>query len=141
MNANGIDVFHAANGDAVTRAVAYYLEFNFLPAADISFNKSLGHAADLKSVAAYINKLGFVVRNAAASAAERERGTYNNGIAYLSCERHGVFDIVNHKAVGAGLVDFLHCILEFLSVLRLADCLGGCADKTDIVLGKEAFLL
>ena len=47
MHADGVEVFHIADGDAVSRGIPHNLVFDFLPARDASFNKHLPYKAVL----------------------------------------------------------------------------------------------
>ncbi len=53
MNSDGVEVFHRAHGEHVALAVAQNLEFDFLPAAYILFDKHLSYGRKHKPVIGY----------------------------------------------------------------------------------------
>ena len=82
-----------------------------------------------------------VVGYAAARAAQRERGTDDDGITLFIGEVHRRLHVVGDDGRYDGLTDGLHGVLEKLSVLRLVDGLGLHAQQTDVVLFEEAALV
>ena len=81
MDANGVNVFHAADGDGVVSGVAHNLKLNFLIALDALFNQHLVNRGELEGIDAYLNQLLLVVGKATARAAQGEGGTQHNGVA------------------------------------------------------------
>ena len=121
MHAHGIDVFHVADRDAVSGAVAHHLIFDFLPAGDAALHQNLTHTGETQAVCQNLLQLHLVMGDTAAASSQRIGGTQHHRIADFGSEGHAVLDGRHHQGGRAGLSDFFHGILEFLSVLRLTD--------------------
>ena len=65
MHANGIHVFHAADGDGVILGVAHDLKFDLLVALDALFDEHLVNRGELEGVDADLDQLGLIVGKAA----------------------------------------------------------------------------
>ena len=94
MDADRVDVLHAAYCDAVARAVAHRLEFYFFPAVDIFFDKDLSNRGELETGVSDDLELIGVVSDAAAAAAESECGTHDDRIPDLVRDLKAAFDRV-----------------------------------------------
>ena len=81
-----------------------------------------------------------VVRHAAARAAERERGTDDDGIADLIRDRKTFFNCVRDIRGNAGLADLLHGLFEQFPVLGAVDRVHFRSDEFDAPLVQKAFL-
>ena len=69
MHADGIDIFHVADGDTVSRGITHHLVFYLLPAGYAPFDQNLMHARKPKTVRKYLSKLILIVRYAPAASA------------------------------------------------------------------------
>ena len=139
MDADGVEVLHVADGDAVAGGVAHDLVLDLLPASDALFDQALADAGEAQAVGAHRLQLLAGAADAAARAAQRVGGAHNDGVADLFGEHAGVLDSLDDQAVDAGLADGLHGLLEREAVLRLLD--GGRlrADDLDAHFVQIAF--
>ena len=140
MNADGIDIFHVADRDAVSGRVPDDLVLDFLPTGDTALHKDFVHSRKPEAVLENLPELVFIVGNAAAGAAQGIGGTENHRVANLVRKLYAGFHVVNDFRRSDGFSDYLHRILEGLAVLRLLDGLGGRANEADPGLFKEARL-
>ena len=69
VHADGVDVLHVADGDAVAGAVAHYLVLNFLPAGDAALYEHLSHSGKTQTVLKDLLEFHLIVCDAAAAAA------------------------------------------------------------------------
>ena len=129
MHAHGIDVFHVADRDTVSGAVAHHLVLDFLPAGDAALHQNLAHAGKTQAVCQNLLQLHLVMGDTAAASAQRIGGTQHHRIADFGSEGNAVLDVRHHQGGRAGLSDLFHGVLEFLSILRLADGLRGGSKK------------
>ena len=72
--ANGVNVFHGANGDAVICSVTDNFEFDFFPTSNAAFNQALTDGAVAQAFLYDINQFVFVVSNTATSTAQGVSG-------------------------------------------------------------------
>ena len=82
-------------------------------------------------------QLFFIVRHAAAGAAERERGADNDGIADPVRNFDALFNRICNIGRNNGLPDLLHRLFEQLSVLRPVDGVDLCTDQLDAPFIEE----
>ena len=75
MDADGIHVFHVADGDRSVVAVAYHLIFNFLVALHTFLDQDLADRREREGIFHDGNELLLVVREASSGTAQREGGT------------------------------------------------------------------
>ena len=83
MHAHGIDVFHVADRDAVSRAVAHHLILDLLPAGDAALHQHLAHTGEAQAVCQDLLQLHLVMGDAAAASAQRIGGSQHHRIADL----------------------------------------------------------
>ena len=140
VDADGIDVFHGADGDDVARTVAQHFKFDLLPAADVFFDEHLRDGRKHEPVVRDEAQLLLVMRDAAARAAQREGGAHDDGIAELVRDRHALLHRIGDVGRDDGLADLLHGLLEELAVLRAVDRVELRADELDAPLVEEAVL-
>ena len=141
MHADRIEIFHAAHGDGVARAVAHDLELDFLPARDVLFNQHLRDGRHIKAGVGHLAQLRFRVGHAAARAAQRERRTHDDRIADLIGDGERRLHVVGDVRGNARLADGGHGLLKELAVLRLVDGLGVRADQPHAVALEKALLV
>ena len=108
VDAHGVDVLHAADGDGVVTRIPHDLEFDLLVALDGLFHQNLMDRREGEGVEADLHQLVFIVSKAAAGAAESKGGTKHHRIA---------------DALG-GLLGLLQGIGNFGGDDRLADGLA-----------------
>ena len=95
MNADGVEVLHAADGDDVALAVAHHLELDLFPAADALLDQDLVDRGAAQTVLGDLEEVFLGVGDASAGAAERERRTYDDGIPYLPRDLDRGIEIVD----------------------------------------------
>ena len=141
VNANGVDIFHTANGNGFIVAVTHNLKFNFLVALNALFNKNLMHGGKLECVCAYLHKLFFVVCKSAAGTAESESGTKYNGVADLFCSLLCLLKIIGYFGGDNGLADRLAKLLEHFSVLCTLNAFAAGAKQFNSAFLQNALFL
>ena len=141
VDADRVEVFHIADGDAVAVPVAHHLVFDFLPAGDAALDQHLPHAAAVQPHRRNCPKLFLAVRDAAAAAAQRIGGAHHHGVADPLRDLQAVLYGPGRLAFRAGLMDAGHSLFEQLPVLGHADGVGLRADHLDAVLLQKAGFL
>ena len=136
VDAHRIDVLDAADDDAVVLAIADDLELVLLPPDDRLIDLDLCDHGGGEAACDDVSELVFVVRDAAAGAAESEGGSDDGGEADLLEEGEGIL----HRGDGLGLgeveADGLADVLELLAVFGAMDDLAVGADHLDAELGE-----
>jgi hypothetical protein len=79
VDADGVDVLHAADRDRVVGAVAHDLELDLLVALDGLLHEHLVHRGELEGVRADLAELLLVVREAAAGPPSVKAGRSTTG--------------------------------------------------------------
>src|SRR5699024_10211994 len=82
VDADGVQVLHAADGDGAARRVAHDLELYLLPAEDVLLDQHLVYGRGVEARGGDGGHLLLAVGDAAARAAQGEGGTDDNGVAY-----------------------------------------------------------
>ena len=138
MHAHGVEVLDGAHDDAVAGAVAHDLHLVLFPALDALLHQHLAGRRQLQALAHDLVQLGRVVRDAAARAAQRERGAQHHGVAELGHDGLGAGDGIG--VAGARRLDakLRHALVELLAVLAALDGLEVAADHLHAVLGQDA---
>ena len=141
MYADGVEVFHRADGEHVARAVAQNFELNLLPAANVAFDEHLGYGREHKAVVRDETELLFIVCNAAAGAAQSVSGTDDYGVAAYSVGHlHALVDSVCDIGGNDGLAYLVHRLFEELSVLGPVDRVDVYAYELYAIFVEEALL-
>ena len=140
VNADGVEVFHRTDGEHVARAVAQNFKFDFLPTADVFFDQHLRNRRKHQSVMGNQAQLLFVVRNAAARAAQRISGTDDHGITQLFGDRHAFVHRISDIGRNDRLVYLFHRCFEKLAVFRAVDRAQRRADEPHAPLFQKARL-
>ena len=140
VHADGVEVLHRADGEHVPRAVAQHFELDLLPAADVLFDEHLRDGREHEAVVGDEAELLLVVRDAAARAAQRERGTHDDGIAEFFCDRDAFVHRIGDVGRDDGLMDLFHRLLEEFAVLRPIDRIELGADELDAPFIEETRL-
>ena len=141
VHAHGIHVFHAADGDGVVVAVAHDLELDLLVALDALLDEHLMHRREAEGVGRGLDELFLVVGEAAAGAAQRERGAQHHGIADFLSRLTGLVDGIGDAGGNDRLADLLAQLLEQLAVLGALDGAAVGAQQLDLALLQHALLL
>ena len=141
VHADGVKVFHRADGDDVSGAVAHRLKLDFFPSEDVLLDEDLRDGRRVKTAARHFAQLVLGVRDAAARAAQCERRANNDGIPDACGDHEGRVEIFRDVRRDARLADGFHRVLEELTVLGFVDGFGVCADEPHAVRGKEALLV
>ena len=140
VDADGVKVFHRADGQHVAVAVAQHFELDLFPAVDVFFDEHLRDRRKHETVVRNGAQFFLVERNAAACAAQRERGTDDDGISDLIGDRDALLDGVCDVGRHDGLPDLLHGLFEQFAVLGAVDRVDFGTDEFDAPLVQESFL-
>ena len=141
VDAHGVDIFHAADGDGMVIGVAHDLELDLLVALDRLFNQHLMDRRQLEGVQADLYQLFFVVSEAAAGTAQGKGGTQDHGISDPQGCGLGFLDGVSNLGGDDRLADGLAQFLEQLPILSPLDGLAGGAQQLDPAFLQHALLL
>ncbi len=128
MDAHGVEVFDAADDDAVIRAVPHDLEFVFFPARDGSFDEDLGDRAGGQTSGSHVDKIVGVGGHAGSGPAQDVRGANDERVADAVAHLERFVERVGKTGFGHGEADLGHGPLEALAVLGGGNRLGGRAD-------------
>jgi hypothetical protein len=137
VDAHGIEVFDGADDDAVVGLVAHDFHFVFLPAEEGFFDEDFVHGRKFDAASGNRFKFLLIVTDAAARAAERERGPDDERkLADLFRDVAGFVQIMRDAGNGNVEADLEHQFLERKTVFAFVDGLGFRADHFDIVTLK-----
>ena len=121
VDADGVEVLHAADGDRGVVGVAHDLELYLLEALDALLHQHLPHGRELQGVLHDLAKLLLVLGKTAARAAQRERGTEHDGIADVVRRFLRLLDAVSDLRGDDGLADAHAHLFELFAVFRHFD--------------------
>ncbi len=138
MHTHRIDIFHITYGDTVAGAVPHHLILDFLPSRNAAFHQNLSHPGETQAICQNLLQLDLVMGDTAAGATQRIGRAQHHRISDLMRKRHAVLDILHHQRRRAGFPDLLHRLLEFQTVLRLADRLRRGAQQRDAMRRQKA---
>ena len=134
MDAHRVDIFHAADRNAVSPAVAHNLILNLLPARNAPLHKHLPRPGKPEPVFQYLSHLFYVMGNAASAASQRVRRAQHYRITNFPGKFKPIFHILHHQRGGARLSDLLHRPFKFLPVFRLLYRVRRCSCKPHMML-------
>ena len=140
MHAHRIEVLDRADDDTVVHAVADDLHLEFLPPQHRFLDQHFVGGGGVDAALDDLDELGLVVGDAAAGAAERERGPDDRGQADVVERRECVgkrLDLVRARRLQS---DPGHRLAEQLTVLGLVDRVSGRADHRDVEFFEHAHL-
>ena len=140
MDTNGVDVFHVADGNAVSCTVTHHLVLNLFPSGDAALYQYLTHTGQTKTVFQNLLDFSLVMGNAAAGATQSVSGTQYHGIADFLGKLHTVFHIFYQKGRGTRLADTLHQVFKLLTSLGVADSLCRGSQKLYAMAFQETGL-
>ena len=140
MDADRVDVLHAADADGRVVAVAHHLVLDLLVALDALLDEHLVYGRERQCVAHQLAQLLLVVGESAARTAQREGRAQHHRIADLRGDLHGLLDRVRHLRRKHRLTQRLAQLLEELAVLGLLDRLERRAEDLDLALPEDALL-
>ena len=129
MYAYRIQVFHAADDDAVVSAVADHFVLDFLPSCYRFFQQDLSNSTVLHAFIAKHLQLFHVFCDTAACAAQCICRTNDHRKAFFLDEVVAFFHRRCDDAARDRLADLLHQLLEFFPVFRLFDAFPVNAQK------------
>ena len=121
MDAHRVQVFHAADGDAVVFRIPQHFIFNFLPAGHAALDERLADEAVGQSFVDDIIQLVIVMGDAAAGAAQGISRTHDEGIPHLARKLLGCRHRFHDGAFRNGLVNLEHSFLKEFPVLGPLD--------------------
>jgi len=140
MNAHRIDVFHVADGDHVSGAVAHYLVLDLLPAGNTPLHQDLSHTGKAQAVFQDLSALLRVLCDTAAGAAQGIGRTEHHRIADLFCHGQTVLQTFHDLGRSHRLIDLFHGLLEHFTVLGLFDGQRRGSDETHVIFCKDTGL-
>ena len=141
MYAYRIQVFHAADDDAVVSAVADHFVLDFLPSCYRFFQQDLSDSTVLHAFIAKHLQLFHVFCDTAACAAQCICRTNDHRKAFFLDEVVAFFHRRCDDAARDRLADLLHQLLEFFPVFRLFDAFPVNAQKLCAVFFQNAFVI
>ena len=140
VHAHRIDVLDRADDDAVVVLVAHHLHLEFLPAEHRFFDQHFRGRRGVDAALDDVDELGLVVGDAAAGAAERERGPDDGGEPDILERLKRLDQRLDLMRARCRQPDLLHRLAEQLAILGLVDGVGGGPDHGDVELVECAHL-
>ena len=140
VDAHGVDVLHAADGDGVVTRIPHDLEFDLLVALDGLFHQNLMNRGEGKGVETNLHQLVFIVSKAAAGAAQSKGGAKHHGVADALGGLLGLLQGVGNFGGDDRLADGLAQLLEKLTIFGTLDGLAGGAQQPDPAFPQNALL-
>ena len=140
VDADGIEVFHVADGDGRVVRVAHHLIFNFFVALDALFHQHLVDRRERQGVFHLFRQLLRRVGKAAARAAERKGRAQDDRIADLRRRGKGLFHAVGDMGGDDRLTDALTELLEKLTILGALDAPRVRAEQLNAALIQNPLL-
>ena len=141
VDADGVQVFHVADGDGRVVFVADDLVLDLLEALDALFNQHLVHRGEGEAVSEHCDKFFLIVREAAAGSAEGKCRAKHDGVTDFRSNADTVRFVGGDVRGKHGLAELLAELLEQLAVLRALDGRGVGAEKLHAAFREDAFLL
>ncbi len=138
VDAHRIDVLDGADDDEVVGDVAHHLELELFPADHRFLDEHLVHRAQLDPPLGELAELFDVVGDAAADAAQRERGTDHQRKAERPREVDGFGQVAREAALRHVEADLAHRVLEQEAILGHLDGLDRRANQLDVELFQDA---
>ena len=140
VHAHRVDVLDRADDDDVVVLVAHHLHLVLLPPDDRLLDEHLGHRRGVEAALDDLLELLDVVGDAAARAAERERGADDQRQADVVEDLARVVHRVHDAAARDLQADLDHQVLEDLPVLAAEDGVAVGADHLHAVLLEDALV-
>ena len=131
MHAHRIEVLDRAHDNAVAGRIAHDLHFVFLPPLDALFDEHLACGRKLEALRDDVAHLARIVGDAAARAAERERGTEHHGISDRFGKGERIIERIGIAASSDFDADIGHGLGEELAILAGFDGGKVAADEFD----------
>ena len=141
MHAHRVDVLDRADDDEVVGDVAHHLELELLPADDRLLDQDLVHRAQVEAALGELVELVDVVGDAAADAAERERGPDDGREADVVDDGGGLGERPGDAALRHLDANLPHRVAEQQAILGHLDRVDLRADQLDAVLLQDAALV
>ena len=123
---------------AVVPRVAHHFVLHLLPSEHGLLYEDL--RAQRKRLRSHVDQVLPVVANAASEPAEGVRRTDHQRKADLLGRLEGLLQVVGGEALGGGLVDLLHLVVEGLAVLRIHHDLDRRAKHLHVMFVQNPFL-
>ena len=131
VDADGVQVFHVADGDDVALVVAHDLILDLFPAGDALFHQDLMDGGKTQAVGADLDELFAGLADAAAGAAHGEGGADDDRVADAVGAGQCVLQRLNDLRGDDGLVQLFHRLLEQLTVFGAVDGLRLAGQQAD----------
>ena len=140
MNAHRVQIFHVADGNGRIVGVAHNLVFDLFVALDALFNQYLMHRGQFECVFQHRAAVIFVLREAAACAAQCECRSQHDRVADLLRDPQSVLDRVRDVGGKDRLTERFAELLEQLAILCTLNAAAFRSQQLGAALGKHAFL-
>ena len=138
MDADGVQVFHIADGDDVALGVAHDLVFDLLPAGDALFHQNLVDGGKPQTVGGDLVQLVAVLADAAAGAAHGKGGAHDDGVADDLGKVQRVVQVLHDLGGDDGLVQLFHRVLEQLAILGTVNGVGLAGEQAHAAAIQKA---
>ena len=140
MDTHRIKIFHRADRDDVSIAVAHDLKFDLFPAGDTFLHQNLRDRGKTEPCGSNLAQLCFVNSDAAAGAAEGKGGAHDNRIACRVREGESTLKRRRNDRGNDRLPDRFHGAFKNLTVFGFGNGFRVCAKKCNALLCQKAFL-
>ena len=131
VDAEWVEVFHVAHGDAVVETVAHHFVFHLFPALQTFLNEDLGREGE--GFFGQVGELFLVVAKSGAETAKRVGRADDDGIAQSFGRPTCVLDVFHRLALDGLDADFIQLLDKQLAVFRVHNGLYRCAEDGEIV--------
>ena len=95
VHAHGIEILDGADDDDVVTHVTHHFEFVLFPSQHRFFDQSFVHWREIETAGEHFHQFFAIVGNAAATAAQRERWTNDDGETNFPGELKPIFQIID----------------------------------------------
>ena len=136
MDAEGVEILHVADRDAVVEPVAHHFIFHLFPALEALFYKYLWREGE----GFFSNSVQFflVVAESGPQSSESISGTDDDGISEFFGGTAGILDILYGFRLDGLYVDFIKFLDKELAVFGVDDGLYGSSQYLHIVFVKSS---
>ncbi len=141
MHAHRIDVLDETDSDHVALPIPYHFKLQLFPAQNRLLNEDLPDQTRRDPASGYRLQLFNIIRDPAAGAAERIRGSNDHGIAQLLRDQHSVITGIRRRAPGYRDIQHRHRLLEGYPVFATFNRVRFDADYFNAVLSQNPQLM
>ena len=139
VDAEGVEVLHVADGDAVVKAVAHHFVFDFLPSLEALLHEHLWREGE--GFFGQAVEFFLIVAESRTESAKGVCGAEDDGIAQFGGGAACAFDVLAGFALDGLDVDFVQAFHEEFAVFGVHDGLHGCAEHLQVIFFEDAALV